>query len=1289
MKPKTSLLSTVALLCIAAASPVVAFTYESPAVAIGRAEAAAEPAPGASASAWSDAGWRALFAENDYDTAGRYFEEALKADPSFPAALEGYGRACEIRGDYDVALSAYLAFIAAAPEHPAAPVYLHRCHVLEEDTNGRAEFLASLTALTENPEAPALLRAKATLFLFDRAHRSGDFAGAEETLAALNFIREWQIIGPFDNEGKEGFNRLFPPETSYAASATYDGKARPVSWRGLPERLPTGFLDLTGVLAPADKAVAYLAVAVNSPTARDAYLAMGAAGAVKVWVNGTPVFSRDAYHEGYFDQYLAPAPLEAGANFILVKICGDDKRWGFGARFVDGDFEPMTDLSFDAGTAALAPASRVVGRAPSEEFDGLSFFDSRLLGDAPDAFDFYYAALEHYARDDADEAEEVPTKLMLGAQSVMPDVADFYYYVGAMEREESRVRANLTRALELAPKHNQARLELAKYYYDLDRPRAAADIIDRLVEEVPAFAEAGQYRAKIDWEMGYAYDARSEAAALSERFPNYPYSKMVEALYEKNYGSIERSVELWQSIYDYDVYASNARNEVFTLSLNRGDLAGAEAAMRRTLAADPYDLDARKKLARALDRHGRHEEALAEIDIALRFRPEDHVLWEIKGTALEKLGRDGESRRAYRQAITFKRNYPALENYLSYLEPSNDGDRAPRLDAYDLLAAFPGEDAFPRDSAVWLLDDRQVEVFDNGTSTRTVHQVIKILTPEGAEKFRYIYVSYSPGSENVEIKRAAVLKPDGTEITATNIKEYNVFDIWSRLYYSYVNKVITMPNLSPGDTVDVEYKISQTGENLFADYFGDFFYFGDKNSTILSRYVLTVPAKKRYYFARLRGAPAPEITRRDEKITYVYRMRDLPSIEEEAYMPALAEILPGVQVSTFATWNDVGRWYNGLIKDVFRASPEIEVLAEELAAGAPDDITKLRRVFDFTVTRVRYVGLEFGIGGYRPHTPKQCLETHYGDCKDKATLMNTLYRLMGFKAYPVLIRTGDLGELDYELPILGLFNHMISYVELPDGRTYFLDGTAEYHSYKELPPNDQGIDVLVVFDDRAEFIRTPVLSPEDNHLTTRTTFVLQPGGDAHVHRTVEYGAADAPAQRERFQVEAKRRTIIEEYWNGLYPGTKIYNEKFSDISDLGAPVRTEYDANVPRMYNPNDARIHLDAVVHKSNLLSRYGKKAERNWPLILRRNEKTTSELTYVLPGDYAVAALPLIKEIRTPFGKLAMDVRSKEGSVYVKQELELYAQRIDPDDYKAFREFCLNVDDWESEPVILQKTR
>lgn len=1270
-------------------APAAAYNYESPAAAMERARTAGDPAENAPASTWTDAGWQALFGANDYTRARAYFERALALDPGLARALEGYGRTLEIEGDYEGALKAYLAFLQIAPEHPAAFVYLNRCYNIEGYTNEHRLYLDTLTGLLENRAAPAAFRAKAGFYLLDDAARAGAFDDRRRYLSALHPILKWQVIGPFDNEGKTGFEEVYPPEEGLDLAATYEGKARPVTWRPLPADLPTGFLDLTEVLEPADKCAAYLAVAVNAPADRDARLALGAGGAVKVWLNGDLIFERDAYHEGYFEQYTAGARLAAGANLLLVKICGDDKRWSFGARFTDAAGEPMTDVAYDITPAALAAAARTRGRGAGETAPP-GFFDARIAAHQADAFDYYYAGLEHAARSDTDEREEIPTKLMLAAAAVMPAAAEFQYYIAANENQNSRILANLERALELAPGHWQAQLELAKYYYGLERKRDALALLDAIAAAKPGFTEAGQYRAKIYWEEGWGYDADALAAALTARVPDYAPAAMISAYFTKNYGDPAASAVIWRRLYENDVYSSLARDELYQLQLDAGDINGAAATMRRSLSAEPYDIAARRKLIAGLETYGRNEEALAECEGALRFRPEDYETWRLRGIVLEELGRDAEARGAYRTAITFKQNYPTLENYLTYLEPARkDGATSPRADAYEILASYPGDEMFPKDSAVWLLNDRSVEVFENGTSTKTVHQVIRILTPEGAQSFRELYIYYSPGYEDVEILRAAVIKPDGSELAATQVRDYDVFDVGSRLYYSYVNKVVTVPGLSPGDTVDFEYKISESGANIFADHFGDYFNFGGTNSTLRARYVLTLPANRDYNFRRLRGAPAPIVTKRDRNITYIFEMANLSSVDAEPFMPALAEILPTVQVSTFATWDEVGRWYNGLIKDVFRPSPEVEALAARLGEGAPDDVSKLARVYDFAVARIRYVGLEFGIGGYRPHSPKQCFETLYGDCKDKATFMNTIYRLMGFRAYPTLVRTADLGEMDYQLPMLGLFNHMISYVELPGGDTYFLDGTAEYHGYQELPAGDQGIDVLVIFDDRARFERTPTLSAAANTLETRTTIKLEPSGDAAARRTIKYGASDSPAQRERLHVPDQRRTVIEEFWNGLYPGTTVSNETFTGIDDFTQPVQVEYDAAIPHLYDPAAASVSLDAVIQRTGLIDFYGKKAARVWPLVVRTNRREVHELTYLLPPGYEIASAPLSKELSTPYGVFRIDVDTSPGRVTLREELVLNAQRIMPAAYGGFREFCLNVEDWESEPVILKRAR
>ena len=76
------------------------------------------------------------------------------------------------------------------------------------------------------------------------------------------------------------------------------------------------------------------------------------------------------------------------------------------------------------------------------------------------------------------------------------------------------------------------------------------------------------------------------------------------------------------------------------------------------------------------------------------------------------------------------------------------------------------------------------------------------------------------------------------------------------------------------------------------------------------------------------------------------------------------------------------------------------------------DADRVRAVYDFVVTSTRYVGLEFGIHGFKPYKVTQVLARRFGDCKDKAALLIALLREVGVSAELVLVRTRRGGRLD-------------------------------------------------------------------------------------------------------------------------------------------------------------------------------------------------------------------------------------------------------------------------------------
>ena len=194
-------------------------------------------------------------------------------------------------------------------------------------------------------------------------------AGVQADLARhFGFLRDWKVIGPFDNPSLRGYETAYPPEAGIDPAATVPGKFGPVEWRTVTSADPMGVVDINAVYPPpADTAaaagkegpkeglkevVAYAVADFVAPDDRVAELRLGTKNAWKVWHNGRFVFGRDEYHRGMeVDQYRLAVNLVPGRNTILVKLCQDDQRkpwtteWEFQLRVCDAVGTPVPSVA--------------------------------------------------------------------------------------------------------------------------------------------------------------------------------------------------------------------------------------------------------------------------------------------------------------------------------------------------------------------------------------------------------------------------------------------------------------------------------------------------------------------------------------------------------------------------------------------------------------------------------------------------------------------------------------------------------------------------------------------------------------------------------------------------------------------------------------------------------------------------------------------------------------------------------------------------------------------------------
>ena len=164
--------------------------------------------------------------------------------------------------------------------------------------------------------------------------------GMSGPLADQGCLRDFAVVGPFDNPAGQGFHGALGPELGEVGP--YQGKLTEVNWRPLPRHDRYCEFNLNQFVQPPTAAAAYLATEITAPQAKKSTLLVGADGAYKVWLNGELVAQRDEDAGMSADNDAWSIALTRGTNDLLIKVgSGQDGGLGIVARVVDAKLRPF------------------------------------------------------------------------------------------------------------------------------------------------------------------------------------------------------------------------------------------------------------------------------------------------------------------------------------------------------------------------------------------------------------------------------------------------------------------------------------------------------------------------------------------------------------------------------------------------------------------------------------------------------------------------------------------------------------------------------------------------------------------------------------------------------------------------------------------------------------------------------------------------------------------------------------------------------------------------------------
>ncbi|MCX7934874.1 MAG: hypothetical protein N3A66_06405, partial [Planctomycetota bacterium] len=545
-------------------------------------------------------GENAILAEGPGMERERQAEKLERRDQPLAAQLE-----------YLEALKEVMAAAAAAPEAQylwaRAEFLLERIAALAAITAEREEILPYLQSL----QGPPLFMAQAA-WLAGRLHlQAGDAAAAARAVQPLNLMREWLVIGPFDNEQGRSFATPFPPEENCDPNLVCQGKAGPVRWRHHLSREPLGYVNLETIMRPNSECLAYALCFVQAPRRLTACLRIGSDDSFAAWVNGQPLMPRlDVVRQARPDQNVYPLQLEEGWNALLFKIGQVDDEWGFYARLTDARGQPLAGLLIEASAERLAsfrpPKPQPANETLTEIDKGAISYLSDLLTRHPDhPRACYYLGTLIQERQLGESREREERALFRRAAERAPQERTYWLALARsltaegrliFDRDENLRRLILERVRSADPAEPHAALELAAYYLkSLDNLERGQSLLEQALAANPLSAWGQTLLFDLYRRRGWQAPADALIAEAAKRHPRCLEIRLRQALALMEQGQTRAALEAWRAAVQADATDLRARQGEYA-ALRSLEPAAAAAALRHFLALRPGQAWARLRL---------------------------------------------------------------------------------------------------------------------------------------------------------------------------------------------------------------------------------------------------------------------------------------------------------------------------------------------------------------------------------------------------------------------------------------------------------------------------------------------------------------------------------------------------------------------------------------------------------------------------------------------------------------------------------------------------------------------
>ena len=427
-----------------------------------------------------------------------------------------------------------------------------------------------------------------------------------------------------------------------------------------------------------------------------------------------------------------------------------------------------------------------------------------------------------------------------------------------------------------------------------------------------------------------------------------------------------------------------------------------------------------------------------------------------------------------------------------------------------------------------------------------------------------------------------------------------------------------------------------------------------------------------------------------------YSLNNVLAFNEEDQMVGSQKIFPRAILASnqinidgvkgnFDNWNDYGKWtFDNLIRTKLDFTPAQKSVFQNMVKEAKSDEEKVQILYKHLQNKVRYIGVQLGIGGLSPFPNSYVESKSYGDCKALSNYMIGMLDAVNIKSYHTILFAGNPIDIDEQM-MYQQGNHMIVYIPL-NGKDIWLEATSQTAPYNYLGDFAGNRKVLIVDEKGGKIIPSQQFKTEDNQLFVNGNATLLADGTLNFDFSetskgliYENFARFNQLSEKDLDVRLKNRFS---YLQGISFKKKEFNNDWKN-----AVFTSNFEFSAPNYAKIQGNNIILNIIpVNKEETSVK--KMKDRKFDFNIETGYVDEVSYTLTLPSGYKLPQKFDAIIVKSAFGEYQLEINPKENNAFeIKRIYKQFSGTFSKEKYNEYVEFRRQISGYDNTKLLLEK--